>query len=82
MVQRRVPRLDHCAFPPPQAPRKVHLPFCGARRPVRLNISRFDTEAHYDYLWILQLERSGLQTVLHQLSGNLSQVSHTPLLPP
>ncbi len=40
---------------------------------MRLNISRFDTEAGYDYLWILRLDSNGFQDVLQQWSGGLDQ---------
>lgn len=37
-------------------------------------MSRFDTEAKYDYVSILRLERSGFQDVLYQWSGSIDQV--------
>lgn len=46
---------------------------------MRLNITRFDTEANFDFLWILRLDSNGFQDVLQQLSGAFYQVTH--LLP-
>ena len=46
-------------------------------RPVRLNITRFSTEAGYDFLWILRLDSGGFQDVLQQLSGAYHQVTHS-----
>ena len=39
-------------------------------------MSRFDTEAQYDYVWILRLDSNNFQDVLYQWSGKLDQAKH------
>ncbi|EIE21039.1 hypothetical protein COCSUDRAFT_43400 [Coccomyxa subellipsoidea C-169] len=50
-------------------------------KPVRLNITRFSTEARYDYVWILRLDGNGFQDVLQQLSGAFHEVPHSITVP-
>ena len=45
---------------------------------MRLNITHFATEQNFDWVYILELDDSGFQSVLQKLSGNLSQVACSP----
>ena len=46
-------------------------------RPVRLNFTRFATEQNFDWVYILQLNPGGFQSVLHKVSGKSSEVNLT-----
>ena len=46
----------------------------AACRPVRLNVTRFATEQTFDWMYILELDGSGFQSVIQKVSGNFSQV--------